>query len=64
MPINTGDERGPFLKLMADVEHDDPDQTPTCRLPALCPEAFEVSTMTPAQVQAALAAEFGERIAA
>jgi hypothetical protein len=36
----------------------------TVRLPALCPEAFEVATMTPAQVQAALEAEFGERVAA
>ena len=51
---------GEYIRISADLEHDDPDCAPTCRLPVLCPEAFEVLTLTPDQVLAALADEFGE----
>lgn len=32
----------------------------TQRLPVICPEAFEVATLTQSEVRAALALEFGE----
>lgn len=36
----------------------------TLQLPVLCEEAFEVATMTPAEVRAALVEEFGEHMVA
>jgi hypothetical protein len=51
---------GEYLKISADLEHDDPDQAPTCRLPVLCPGAFEAMLLTPAEAKAALVEEFGE----
>jgi hypothetical protein len=64
MPINSGSETGEFLRLMADWEHDDPEQAPTCRLPVLCPEAFAVAGMSDEEAIAALEREFPSRVAA
>ncbi len=64
MPINSGSETGKFLALMADCEHDDPDQAPTCRLPAICPEAFAACGMSEADALKALREEFNEAEAA
>ena len=59
-PINNGSDTGEFLKLMCDIELDDPDRAPTCRLPVLCPVAFAAVDMSDADARKALAEEFGE----
>lgn len=60
MHYENGSATGEYLKLSADMEHDDPDSAPTCRLPVLCPEAFEAMHLSAAEAKAALVEEFGE----
>ena len=58
--VNRESSSAEWLRECIDMES----EGQTLQLPVICAEAAEVAALTPEQVRAALAEEFGERVAA